>query len=432
MSVGVADTRVAKEEAVRSTDPLPGARVALRPFPHPYKAALAICSDLDETPDASAYFDMMRFLNTNASTVCGDGVALEVGNTIYFDMPPDQFSYWNTDDAGREGVRALMSSGHIDCLHSFGDLATTRAHALRALEDLERHRCRLRVWIDHAVAPSNFGEDVMRGSGDVSTAEAYHADLTSAFGIEYVWRGRVTSVLGQNRPRRLSGIASSRHPLSSGVTILKESAKGALASLGSRKYRPHAANDVLWPDRLRDGRAVYEFLRSNPCWGGVSCNETADGFGEVVTSAFVSTLVEREATCILYTHLGKMRVRNGPLRPATRAAFERLGAASTSGDLLVTTTCRLLDYSRLMRECQWTARNDQDGTRIDVNVSNAFGPAFDLRRLSGLTFYTDQPQRTTLVINGTPCPVALAVNGRDHTGRASVSIPWTRLVFPRL
>ena len=39
---------------------------------------------------------------------------------FYFDMPPDQFAYWNTDDAGREMVRALIRSGHIDCFHSFG------------------------------------------------------------------------------------------------------------------------------------------------------------------------------------------------------------------------------------------------------------------------------------------------------------------------
>ena len=57
----------------------------------------------------------------------GPGVGLEVGNSIYFDMPPGQFAYWNTDDAGRAMVRALIRSGHIDCLHSFGDLATTRA-----------------------------------------------------------------------------------------------------------------------------------------------------------------------------------------------------------------------------------------------------------------------------------------------------------------
>src|SRR3972149_7860855 len=101
--------------------------VSIRRIPYPYRAMLAICSDLDETPNREVYFEMMKFLNTTKNTAMGPGVGLEVGNSIYFDMPSDQFSYWNTDEKGREMIRALIRSGHIDCLHSYGDLATTRA-----------------------------------------------------------------------------------------------------------------------------------------------------------------------------------------------------------------------------------------------------------------------------------------------------------------
>ena len=157
-------------------------------------------------------------------------MGLEVGNTIYFDMPAPQFSYWNTDDRGRSEVRTLIKSGHVDCLHSFGDLATTRTHAGRALDELARHDCRLEVWIDHAVAPTNFGADIMHGTGDVPGAPAYHADLTCGYGVRYVWRGRVTSVIGQGVPRRLAGIFEPSHPIASAVTLAKEAAKGLLAA----------------------------------------------------------------------------------------------------------------------------------------------------------------------------------------------------------
>ena len=79
----------------------------------------------------------------------GPGVGLEVGNTIYFDMPPNQFSYWNTDDVGRNMIRTLIHSGHIDCLHSYGDNAVTRKHAGQALDELDKYNCQLEVWIDH-------------------------------------------------------------------------------------------------------------------------------------------------------------------------------------------------------------------------------------------------------------------------------------------
>ena len=158
-------------ETVASTDETSTASpVEVRHLPYPYQAAVAICSDLDLTPDKHVYFETSRFLNTTDATAMGRGVGLEVGNTIYFDMPADQFSYWNTDDAGREMVRTLIRSGHVDCLHSFGDLAQTRADAARSLDDLAKHGCRLEVWIDHAVAPTNLGADIMKGRGDVADA----------------------------------------------------------------------------------------------------------------------------------------------------------------------------------------------------------------------------------------------------------------------
>src|SRR6266853_6864390 len=109
-------------------NPMDGRSIQVRRYPYPYRAMIAICSDLDETSDQDVYYELMRFLNTSQFTSMGPGVALDIGNSIYFDMPPDQFAYWTTDDKGREMVRALIRSGHIDCLHSFGDLATTRKY----------------------------------------------------------------------------------------------------------------------------------------------------------------------------------------------------------------------------------------------------------------------------------------------------------------
>jgi hypothetical protein len=401
--------------------------VAQRPWPYPYRAALAVCSDLDETPTAEEYFEMVRFLNTSEATRFGRGVDLEVGNSIYFDMPPAQFSYWNANEAARVRVRALIRSGHIDSLHSFGDLASTREHAGRALDELARHACELRVWIDHAVAPSNFGGDIMRGLGDVAGSPVYHADLTCAFGVEYVWRGRVTSVVGQDVRRSLRGIASGRHPIASGVTVAKEAAKGLLGRRGHAKYAPHAANEVLWKSSLRSGHAVTEFLRSNPSWAGISLYETADGFGRVVTDRFVDRLVGRGAACVLYTHLGKIRTKDRALTPETRVAFDRLARAFGAGELLVTTTRRLLDWCALRRRAPWAIRCDGEAATIDVSAPGGLRAH---RALDGLTFYVPRPDRTRLTINGRDA--TLRMNPADETGMPSVSLPWRRLAFPRL
>lgn len=311
----------------------------------PSIATLAICSDLDETPDAATYFELMRFLNTTEHTSMGPGVGLEVGNTIYFAMAPGHFSYWNATEAEREIIRALIRSGHIDCLHSYGDLAATRAHAGRVLDELVKHDCRIPVWVDHAVAPTNFGADIMLGHGDEPGHSAYHADLTMSYGIRHVWRGRVTGVIGQDRPFSLCSIGSARHPVASARALAKEAVKQVLARRGHAKYGPHAGNPLVVEASLRDGQPIREFIRCNPCWGGVSSHDRGDGIHEVLTSRFLDRLVERKARCILYTHLGKLErgATRHRFQPKVVAAFRLLAEYQQAGKLSVTTTARLLD-----------------------------------------------------------------------------------------
>jgi hypothetical protein len=405
----------------------PAIAAQVRSLPFPYRAALAICSDLDLTPNRQVYAESSRYLNTTDMTSMGRGLGLEVGNTIYFDMA-DQFAYWNTDDEGRDMARALIRSGHIDCLHSYGDLATTRAHAQRALEDLSRHGCRLEVWVDHAVAPTNLGEDIMKGSGDLPGADAYHTDLTCAAGVRYVWRGRVTSVIGQNIPRTLAGIWRPSSPLLSGRTALKEAAKGFIGR-GDSRYSLHPANRMVRETTLRDGRPVYEFLRSNPHPHGVSVGDTAGGVAEVFTPRMLRTLIDREASTIIYTHLGKIRSEREPFEAPTRRAFEHLAQLNRDGAILVTTTRRLLGYCVARERVEASMRTVDGEARIDVRVRpDTVGP-LSPADFQGLTFYVADPTRARVFIDGQEVQ-QLQRNPADATGRRSVTIPWTRLEFP--
>ena len=408
-------------------------RPQLRRFPYPYRAMMAICSDLDETPNAGVYREIMRFLNTTETTSMGRGVGLEVGNTIYFDMAPGEYAYWNTDDAGRELARALMRSGHIDCLHSYGDLATTRAHAARALDELVRHECALEVWIDHAVAATNLGADIMMGHGDVVGHEAYHADLTCDYGIKYVWRGRVTSVIGQGVPRDLGGIFDMAHPVRSATTIGKEWLKGVKAGRGDPKYAMHAPNDVVRHARLRDERPIIEFLRSNPFWGGPGNADTANELPDVITRRMLERLIERQGFCVFYTHLGKIQDCDEPFGARTQASFRCLAEFQGEGQILTATTRRLLGYARALSEVAVTTSEDDKGLRIDLATpTDGDEPGLELnsRDLSGLTFYVPDARRVRIAINGREV-LDLRRNDADETGRASVSLPWhAPLEFP--
>ena len=393
----------------------------VRRIPYPYQAMLAICSDLDDTPDENAYFEIIKYLNSTEMTSMGRGLGLETGNSIYFDMPSGYFSYWNADEKGRHTIRSLIQSGHIDCLHSYGDLAILRAHAERALEELNKYGCKLNVWVDHGTAPSNFGSDIMKGQGDLRSSKVYHADITTAFGIKYVWLGRVTSITGQETKRSFKGILNINHPVNSAVTILKELSKVVLAMAGEKKYSMHRLNNIMEERTLRSGQTVFEFIRSNPHWGGVSCGDGPDGLPEIINDRFLASLIEREGICILYTHLGKCDGKR-IFSEGTKGVFSSLSRYFSDRKILVTTTERLLNYCSTIRNVNLTKKICDNRNHIYISSDSN-------NKMDGLSLYVDCPDRTDVFLNNRRMD-HLCRNEADHTGIPSISFPWTRLEYP--
>jgi len=395
-------------------------------LPHPYQAMLAICSDLDETPTSQTYFSTSQYLNSNESTPFGDGLGLEIGNTIYFYMEKSEFSYWNATDEDREKIRALMRSGHIDAIHSFGDTANSRSDAAKTLEHLDSHNCKIRVWIDHATAPTNFGSDIMLGQGDIVGSPAYHADISMQYGIRYVWRGRVSSVHGQDARRQSVGIWNPSQPVRSFVTVGKEVAKQSLAQLGSEKYSMHATNDLARGTELRDGQTTSEFMRTNPHPAGISVGDNAAGLSEALSNQFLDAICSRSAKAIVYTHLGKKIDPSLGFPDTTRAAFERLAERHRAGEILVTTTERLLDYRSMRNKLTWSSSRDHGELQIDISGDDEDEDI----SLDGLSFCVPTSESCTLLHLGK------IIDSRqvDITGTSYsvVSIPWRKLEYPSI
>lgn len=389
------------------------------PIPKPYQAMLAICSDLDETANAETYFETIKYLNSSGNTKHGMGVDLEVGNTIYFDMPSDQFSYWNCSDSDRQTIHSLIQSGHIDCFHSFGDFVNQRQRVKELLTELERNNSRLPVWIDHAIAPTNIDPDIMRGRGDQPQSDCYHTDLTTKHGVKYVWLGRVSSVIGQDTKRRLSNIWSGKCSLKSTITVIKEFTKGVLPKLGHKKYEMHLHNEVLRPKTLNCGTQVWEFIRCNPSPWGVSVDETGDGIGNVLTKRFLDSLIQRHGKCVLYTHLGKLSGVNNTFTSESKNAFELLKQYQKKNEILVTTTKRLLDYSLLIKTIEISSRFSQGVQNVSIKNSQNLP-------LDGLTFGVEDKN------------IKLEVDGKENNNfdlrqldhGYLVCFPWPRLTLP--
>lgn len=400
--------------------------VSLRKFPYPYQAMLAICSDLDETPNKKIYFETARYLNTTEETLLGKGVGLEVGNTIYFDMPEHNFSYSNTDDDGRKKIQKLIQSGHIDCLHSFGDFVDSREKIELYWSEIRQGERKIEVWVDHAQAPTNLDSDIMEGQGAIKGASAYHTDLTIQTGaLPFIWKGRVTSCVAQNVKRSYKSLFNVKHAKASIKTILLEFIKGWLARLGSSKYAMHKNNKVLRKTTLIDGTPVLEFLRCNPSWGGVSMFDSARGIHHVLTESVLSTLVKNEGCSVFYSHLGKVFSVELPFSNETRRSFELLADFQRRKEILTTTTRRLLGYNRTVDELEFTVKKVSGDIQIHLTT------AYSGEDLNGLTWYVDAPKQLSLFVNGVKY-TDWVINDKDASGRQSISIKWETLIFPNM
>jgi len=396
--------------------------IALRKYPFPYHAMISICSDLDETPNKDVYIESSRFLNTSHITSMGVGVDLEVGNTIYFDMPKDEFSYTNTDEDGRSKIQTLIKSGHIDCIHSFGDFVNKRETAQSYLTQLKEHDCYLEVWVDHAAAPTNLDNDIMFGQGDIPESNAYVADLLCEFGISFIWKGRVTSVVAQNAKRSLGGIYRPAKKIASIRTIFKEQIKHLLGGIGYKKYKMHKINRLIQPFILSNGVEVYEFMRANPSWEGVSSHETARDIHQVLTKRMLDQLIFMGGCSILYTHLGKVIDINKPFSNKAIKAFQLLSSYYQNGKILVATTRRVLGYQRTIEDISYQISDVGGNLQIDAQSK------YSGRDLQGLTWYIPEDREVLLYINGKQ--IDTIKNDPDSTGKVSISIPWSKLTFP--
>jgi hypothetical protein len=407
--------------------------VSLRKFPYPYRAGVAISSDIDETWTREEFLEIQRYLCTRDSTGMGPGLGLEVGNSFWFYDWTDRsdFTYFENRTA-RPSLQAslidsLVRSGYIDVLHSYGDFSEggfRRELAAPCVAVLERWRSEgipIRTWVNHG-NPLNrqaLGQLPYQRGDDPGSAE-YHTDLLRDTGLEYAGMWEVTHVIGQETRHRVGD-------------LLKDGAAALIYGLNRIRGRPQThfrfRNDLMRVATLDDGNRVYSFRRFiSP---GRFRGADVWNLPEQIAPDVLEELKSRQGYMILYTHLGGNDGLDEYIPDDARRALRVLANEHDSGGIFVTMTTRLLDYCRMQKGLRWRSIAEGDSITVFVTgVDDPLGRWDDAREefLQGMTFYVPNARRAAILLHGKVLPVRR--NPEDSTGRESVTIPWERRTFP--
>lgn len=404
--------------------------VVMRKFPYPYKAALTICSDIDQTFSVEEFLKIQRFLNSKDSTSMGPGIGLEIGNSFFMFEPNRHFSYFSNKKKDQEVIREYIKNGLIDCMHSYGEKHDfSREDAKRSIMELNKLNSNIDVWIDHSYEVDNLGNDITGGMGDVKGSIVYHSDLIVEYGFKFFWLGRLSSVIVQERPIKLDmfiSIFDSDHILNSSINMVKEFAKHILAVFGYKKYAMHKDYRVVKVKSLRDGQRVFEFIRCSGHWRGVGEGADSKGLAYMLSKGNLKSLIKNHGYTIIYTHLGKNSDCKDVIAKETQEALWNLSSEYKSGNIYVTTTSKLLNYNIRRKYLKWEKEVSSDFTYIKISgvhdplSCRDFMP--DSKQLQGITFYVPEPGKTRVFL-GTEEIRNMQINPPDCIGRKSIMFP---------
>lgn len=396
-------------------------KIELRKFPYPFRAALSICSDIDHTHPAEKFVKVQEFMNRD--------LGLTFTNTFYPFHDLDEFSLFSSRPLDRAILLEHLKNGKIEALHAFGEKKDfERADAEKTLAELKKQSVRLKMWIDHADFSGNFCKYRCPGRGDQPGCNEYHSDLTAAYGVKYIWTDRLTNIIGQGVPIRLSSLTDlldAGHPVASGLNAAKTAVKLVLGFFKNTKYSFMFTNEPVSVTTLRDGRKMFEFTRFNNYFRGAARGDSFSELFYALSGKVLRTLVAREGYAIVYVHLGKGFGIENLQNRRTVQALQGLKTASDQGAVWVDSTLRQLEYYVKRTYLKWDFSLEGDTGciaihSIDDPVSGPYIPKPE--DLSGLSFYVPDAWDVKIKINHAELKNTV-VNAPDYSGRRSVSLP---------
>ena len=303
-----------------------------------------------------------------------------------------------------EAAAVLGRAGLLDTTHSIGG----RLHQGGCKFDREAIRSAYREMASvdwHPLVYSNHGSREDRQNvagqdwadyqeGDKPGSDLYHLDLTLAHGTRFFWCD----------PDYTSSYAALNAEI--------DTECGLFVS-----------------DTGRDGNRFIRFRR----WlgDGLPYGPSLCNFGHQLSQVLAS---RNPGYSVIYQHLGVERLETGrpaqahlpPLRSDAAAALNELAAAQASGDILVTTTARLLSHAAIMTARPWSMT--WDGSALNLQFEKSFelgGVSIDVKPDDLAGWAIELPFATEL--RATLGSTLLEISRFESGGQQYAGMPWHRI-----
>jgi hypothetical protein len=446
------------------------AGVSVRRYPFPYVAALTVSNDLDSMT-RPAFEDWHGFVNGRRPTRYGDGLGLEIGDSMWVwgtqssfpslhRQPPQE--YPREDSADLDRVVELGRLGWLDTMHSLTGwdspvtpraglpgpehanpphLRVTRGDARYALDRLNDLGIKPPLYVNHSCAITNIAAEwPWLQHADEPEHESYCLDLLKQFGFRFFWQdvavdgdrfpgdpkfGDFLDFLSKFHLRCAVARFDWERWLMSRTRDETGGLVGAMIELpedsGQRRAKLAGYfNRTFFKARAGDGTDIFIFKRFN----GVD-TPSASNFAAQVTSSRLDMLERGGGTVIVYNHfgnwsmLGRGRTRRDLTRTTNSAVFDEHGVACwqeiaerhRAGRLFVATSARLLDYLWLRESLKLSTAKTDDKWIVTLHglECDVLGRrAISPDDLNGLSFLVPQTAPDIVVtIAGRRAPLAL-------------------------
>ncbi|HOK41921.1 MAG TPA: formyltransferase family protein [bacterium] len=413
--------------------------ISLKKYPYLFKAAATITNDIDEE-NFDNFIETMKYFNTSLSTQIGNGLNLEIGNTFWFyhnkKSNLQQFTYFDGLTSNYSKYQPilleLLKSGHIDCLHTYGDFNNGGGFNLKlaeqAVNELLKQNINIKVWIGHGDKDNLQNYETFLEMG--KPLEYDHYKYFKDIGIEFMWYGNssIIDIIGQDRKVKLfEPYLKSTVGKYSKQSFQKKIIKNVISNfqkftgLTLFDYIFNGNNNSIIPFTLHNGIQVYTFRRFGS-WE----DDQPFNLPNIINKYNLDKLVETEGVTFFYNHLGKRRtLEKNIFQTETIKCFELLKTYNLTNKIFITTTSRLLTYLKTRNNLKYKSYWKNGCIYIEILNTN-----LSKQELEGITFYTPYPFKTFIFYNNQK--LILENNSEDHTGKKSVTVKWNKIVFPNL